>query len=85
MSVDFNDTRAVPFTVLLLIPDHMRDDECCEADWVRRIWVQARNHEEAMGIAQDECTALLEMDADEAQSLAPIAIYHGHIFDVLEV
>lgn len=80
-----HNTHLMPFTVLLMIPDNMRSDESCEADWVRRIWVHATNPDEALSAAQAECISLFEWDEDtDAECLAPVAIYHGQIFDMFQ-
>lgn len=78
---------AQPFTVLVLMPDHMREDESCEADWVRRAWVTAKSPDDAAEIACNDLGRLMGWGAEETPSpdeLAIIAIYPGHIFDLFQ-
>jgi len=90
---------ARPFTVILMLPDHMRSDECCAADWVRRVWVHAsysvNRTEFLISQARDNLCQLFEWDkpelghsAEEVEQmkneLEPVAIYPGHIFDIYQ-
>ncbi len=40
---DWRRRKDQPFTVLLLLPDFIRNDACREADWVRRMWTEGQN------------------------------------------
>ena len=75
-----------PFTVILMLPDFIRSDEACEADWVRRMWITARNPTEAQWEARSELAILLEWEQDthDLDDLSVVAIYSGHVYDLFE-
>lgn len=77
------DAPMEPYTVLLMLPDDMRADECCEADWVRRVHVEAADPDSAFGAAQDECASAPGHD-HAPEDFAPVAIYEGHQFDLFQ-
>ena len=85
-----------PYTVILMLPDEMRSDECCAADWLRRVWVYGDAVDQGtlidtarrelailFGWAHDESIDRYEM-VQRMSELEPVAIYAGHIFDVYE-
>lgn len=73
-----------PFTVLLLIPDHMQGDESHAADCVRRIWIWSKDAAAAVDAAPDKCIRDFEWhEICDPSELAPVAVYHGHLFDLL--
>ena len=85
-----------PYTVILMMPDEMRSDECCAADWLRRVWVYGNEADQSplIGTARRKLADLFGwteedyMAEEEIQQrmdeLEPVAIYAGHIFDVYE-
>lgn len=75
-----------PFTVLVMLPDYMRGDEDCEADWLRRLWVTAEGPDQALEKAVKEVGLLCgwEDDAPAEAEVSPVAIYSGHIFDLYQ-
>lgn len=68
-----------PYTVLLMMPDDIRADECCAADWIRRVWVFAPDPDEAIGEAQAEVARICD-----PEDLEVVAIYAGHVFDLYQ-
>ena len=73
-----------PFTVLLMMPDHMQADESCAADCVRRIWLWAEDAQSAAESAPKKCIKDFEwQDICEPEDLAPIAVYPGKLYDLL--
>lgn len=82
-----------PFTVIMMMPDNMRADECCAADWVRRVWVYGPPTSDGVSdMITDARENLAEMfgwtdEYDVAQrkdTLEPVAIFAGHHFDVYQ-
>lgn len=88
-----------PFTVILMMTDDMRADECCAADWVRRVWVYGQSTDAGIETmiedARDQCADFfgwIDPDMDLTQedieqrkvALEPVAIYAGHIFDIYQ-
>ena len=88
--------RVQPYTVILMMPDEMRSDECCAADWIRRVWVYGDAHDQGTLIdtARRKLADLFGwteegyMAEEEIQQrmdeLEPVAIYAGHLFDVYQ-
>ena len=77
--------QVMPYTVLLMLPDHMRDDESCAADWIRRVWVDASSPDDAFATAQSNCGEIMGWDEDaqpDPDDLDVIAVYPGHLFDL---
>ncbi len=70
-----------PWTVLLMLPDDLRADECCEADWIRRVWVFGEDTFQALYHARQGIAGLLEWEDRDENDLAIVAVYPGHIFD----
>lgn len=68
------------YTVLLMLPDYVRDQQCCAADWVTRVYVEVESiayaEEEAVRIHCSEVEGIEDPD-----DLGTVAIYAGHIFD----
>lgn len=85
-----------PFTVILMMSDDLRGDEACASDWVRRVWVSGKGDKAGMermikiarcelarmfGWTDEDGPELDELESMKA-ALEPVAIYHGHIFDI---
>ena len=78
------------FTVLFILPDYARSDECCEADWIRRVNVSgASSVEDAAEKAQTKLVSILgdgdggdEYAIEVASDSAVVAIFGGHVFDL---
>lgn len=88
-----------PFTVILMLSDDIRSDECCAADWVRRVWVTGEPTDEGIQrmikVARCNLADMFgwteqESDPDPVEveerknALEPVAIYAGHIFDIYQ-
>lgn len=74
-------SRLKPHTVLLMLPDDLRADQCCAADEVTRAWCMAKNVDHAVEKARK---ALVKEDViarDRADDYAIVAVYAGHQFD----
>jgi len=72
-----------------MIPEHWRDDEKCEADWVRRFWVEGTDEESALAESSVAVTTLFAEEFAEDTDLMPsdfpiMALYPGHIFDLFQ-
>ncbi len=80
----------LPYTVILMLPDDLRGDESCESDWVRRMWITARNQFHAADEAMEELAYLFEWSDDpddpnyrDVADLAVISVFLGHQVDLL--
>lgn len=91
-------TGRQPFTVILMMTDDIRSDECCAADWVRRTWVygdpsdsgiirmieQARTQIATVLEWIDEDMPVPDDVQERMDTLEPVAVYAGHIFDIYQ-
>jgi hypothetical protein len=88
-----------PYTVLLMMSDDLRSDECCASDWVRRVYVEGEASkagiERMIKIARCDLADMFgwtdpDDDPDPVEveqrksAMEPVAIYAGHIFDIYQ-
>lgn len=69
------------FTVLLMLPDDLRADQCCAADEVTRQIVHSQTVEGAIKIAQAQAADDTDQSPDD---FAVVAVYPGHQFDLFQ-
>ena len=72
------------YTVILSLPTDIRGDQCCAADEITREHVHAPDWSIAVDCAIDKTIAHNEYE-NKPDEFAPLAVYEGHLFDLLEV
>lgn len=70
------------FTVLLALPNDIACDQCCEADKITRVHVEAETIETAIDLAAARAAAATAGYPPEG--FAPVAVYAGHIMDIFQ-
>ena len=67
-------------TVILALPDDIANDQCCAADTVTRVHVDAETIED--GIDRAMAVAASQTVSHKPKDFAPVAVYEGHLMDV---
>ena len=78
-----------PYTVLMMIPEDMREDEVGPRDWVRVVWIHGVEGD-LLDTARQKLVELFEWTEiyteaeieERKEMLEPLAIFAGHHFDI---